>query len=158
MSVLLLLTIAVSLFGMKRSKENGGYFSRLQRCQWLLKYLVENNLVGTKKVKTETGSKELIRLPKVYYQKKNSLDCFTFELGGKNHKEFLLMGSVLEEMFLGDLVEIDRKPMLVTYKLLLDTIGRRLSIREVKAKNGSIEIMADVFWDYDKMPNMLVRP
>lgn len=155
-SGLLFLTIAVSHSGMKRSKENGGYFSRLQRYQWLLKYLIENNLVGTKKVKTETGSKELIRLPKVYYQKKDSLDCFTFELGGKNHKEFLMMGTVLEEMFLGDLVEIDRKPMLVTYKLLLDTIGRRLSIREVKAENGSIEIMKGVSWDYDKMPNMLI--
>lgn len=155
-SGLLFLTNIVFLFGLKRSKENGGYFSRLQRCQWLLKYLVENNLVGTKKVKTETGSKELIRLPKVYYQKKNSLECFTFELGGKNHKEFLMMGSVLEELFLGDLVEIDRKPMLVTYKLLLDTIGRRLSIREVKAENGSIEVMAGIFWDYDKMPNMLI--
>lgn len=155
-SGLLFLTIAVSLFAMKRSKENGGYFSRLQRCQWLLKYLIENNLVDIKKVKTETGSKELIQLPKVYYKKMNSLDCFTFELGGKNHKEFLMMGSVLEELFLGDLVEIDRKPMLVTYKLLLDTIERRLSIREVKAENGSIEIMKGVFWEYDKLPNLLI--
>ncbi|WP_258527026.1 hypothetical protein [Enterococcus malodoratus] len=69
-SGLLFLTIAVSLFAMKRSKENGGYFSRLQRCQWLLKYLIENNLVDIKKVKTETGSKELIQLPKVYYKKR----------------------------------------------------------------------------------------
>lgn len=153
---LLIANTFFSLFVIKRSKENGGYFSRLQRCQWLLKYLIKNNLVETKKKKTENGTKEMIQLPKLYYQKKDSLDCFTFELGGKNHKEFLMMGSVLEEMFLGDLVEIDRKPMLVTYKLLLDTIGRRLSIREVKAKNGSIEIMAGVFWDYDKMPNMLI--
>lgn len=156
MSGLLLLTIAVSLFGINRSKEKGGYFSRLQRCQWLLKYLIKNNLVETKKKKTENRTKEVIQLPKLYYRKKDSLDCFTFELGGKNHKEFLMMGSVLEEMFLGDLVEIDRKPMLVTYKLLLDTIDRRLSIREVKAKNGSIEIMQGVSWEYDKMPNMLI--
>lgn len=46
--------------------------------------------------------------------------------------------------------------MLVTYKLLLDTIERRLSIREVKAENGSIEIMEGVSWEYDKMPNMLI--
>ena len=46
--------------------------------------------------------------------------------------------------------------MLVTYKLLLDTIERRLSIREVKAQNGSIEIMEGVSWEYDKMPNMLI--
>lgn len=150
------INVVFALFIMKRSKEKGGYFSRLQRCQWLLKYLIKNNLVETKKKKTENGTKEMIQLPKLYYQKKESLDCFTFELGGKNHKEFLMMGSVLEEMFLGDLVEIDRKPMLVTYKLLLDTIGRRLSIREVKANDGSIEIMAGVFWDYDKMPNMLI--
>lgn len=60
-SGLVFLTIAASLFCMKRSKESGGYFSRLQRCQWLLKYLIENNLVDTKKIKTETGSKELIQ-------------------------------------------------------------------------------------------------
>lgn len=153
---LLLSNFCASILVIKQFRLKGGYFSRLQRCQWLLKYLIKNNLVETKKKKTETGTKELIQLPKLYYQKKDSLDCFTFELGGKNHKEFLMMGSVLEEMFLGDLVEIDRKPMLVTYKLLLDTIGCRLSIREVKAKNGSIEVMAGIFWDYDKMPNMLI--
>lgn len=154
--VLLISNICVSMSVIKNSKLKDSYFSRLQRCQWLLKYLIENNLVDIKKVKTETGSKELIQLPKVYYKKMNSLDCFTFELGGKNHKEFLMMGSVLEELFLGDLVEIDRKPMLVTYKLLLDTIERRLSIREVKAENGSIEIMKGVFWEYDKLPNLLI--
>ena len=153
---LLLLTISASLFGMKRSKEKGGYFSRLQRCQWLLKYLIKNNLVDVKKKKTENGSIERIDLPKIYYRKKETMDCFTFELGGKNHKDFLMMGPILEEMFLGDLIEISRKPMLVTYKLLMDTIERRLSIREVKAENGSIEIMDGVFWDYDKMPNMLI--
>ncbi|MDT2555501.1 hypothetical protein P7D63_12455 [Enterococcus raffinosus] len=153
---LLLSNFCASILVIKHFRLKGSYFSRLQRCQWLLKYLIKNNLVETKKKKTENGTKEIVQLPKLYYQKKDSLDCFTFELGGKNHKEFLLMGSVLEEMFLGDLVEIDRKPMLVTYKLLLDTIGRRLSIREVKAENGSIEIMKGVSWEYDKMPNLLI--
>lgn len=153
---LLLSNVCISISVIKQSKLKGGYFSRLQRCQWLLKYLIENNLVDIKKKKAESGSQELLQTPSVYYRRKNSLDCFTFKLGGKHHKEFLLMGSVLEELFLGDLVEVDRVPMFVTYKLLLDTKDRRLSIREVKASNGSIEMMKGVFWDYDKMPNMLI--
>ncbi|WP_438782271.1 FtsK/SpoIIIE domain-containing protein [Enterococcus sp. DIV0187] len=154
--ILVLTNICIALSVIKQSKLKGGYFSRLQRCQWLLKYLVENSLVDMKKKKTENGSQEVIQTPNVYYRRKNSLDCFTFKLGGKHHKEFLLMGSVLEELFLGDLVEVDRVPMFVTYKLLLDTKDRRMSIREVKAKDGSIELMKDVFWDYDKMPNLLI--
>jgi len=46
--------------------------------------------------------------------------------------------------------------MLVIYKLLLDIIDRRLSIREVNVENGSIEIMKGVSWEYDKMPNLLI--
>lgn len=56
-SGLLFLTIVFSLFLMKRSKENGGYFSRLQRCQWLLKYLIENKLVEIKKKKLKLDRK-----------------------------------------------------------------------------------------------------
>lgn len=153
---LLLVNIYLASFLIKRRQASGGYFAQLQRLKWLIKYVIENNLIDTKKKKTDNGIKEVIQLPKMYYKKKDSLDCFTFELGGKNHKHFLTMGLVLEEMFLGDLVEVAREPMLVTYKMLLDTASRRLSIQDVKAENGSIEIMKGVFWEFDKMPNMLI--
>lgn len=42
------------------------------------------------------------------------------------------------------------------YTLLYDTIANRLSIDEVQAKAGKLRLMTNVWWEYDKLPHMLI--
>ena len=42
------------------------------------------------------------------------------------------------------------------YTLLYDTIASRISIDEVEAKDGKLRLMKNVWWEYDKLPHMLI--
>ena len=42
------------------------------------------------------------------------------------------------------------------YTLLYDTIANRISIEDVQAKDGSLRLMENVWWEYDKLPHMLI--
>ncbi|MDK8544660.1 FtsK/SpoIIIE domain-containing protein, partial [Enterococcus faecalis] len=42
------------------------------------------------------------------------------------------------------------------YTLLYDTIASRISIDEVQAKDGKLRLMENVWWEYDKLPHMLI--
>ena len=44
----------------------------------------------------------------------------------------------------------------VEYVLLYDTIANRITIDEVQAENGSLRLMKNVWWEYDKLPHMLI--
>ena len=40
--------------------------------------------------------------------------------------------------------------------MLYDTIASRISIDEVEAKDGKLRLMKNVWWEYDKLPHMLI--
>ena len=40
--------------------------------------------------------------------------------------------------------------------LLYDTIANRITINEVQAEHGSLRLMKNVWWEYDKLPHMLI--
>ena len=44
----------------------------------------------------------------------------------------------------------------VEYILIYDTVNNRISIEEVIAKEGSLKLMKSVYWEYDKLPHMLI--
>lgn len=44
----------------------------------------------------------------------------------------------------------------IPYVLLYDTIANRITIDEVQAENGSLRLMKNVWWEYDKLPHMLI--
>ena len=48
------------------------------------------------------------------------------------------------------------KDSYVEYTLLYDTIASRISIDEVEAKDGKLRLMKNVWWEYDKLPHMLI--
>lgn len=62
----------------------------------------------------------------------------------------------LESGLFCELVEKELKDSYVEYTLLYDTIANRISIEEVKADNGKLKLMENVWWEYDKLPHMLI--
>ncbi len=42
------------------------------------------------------------------------------------------------------------------YVLLYDTIANRITINEVRAENGKLRLMKNVWWEYEKLPHMLI--
>ena len=44
----------------------------------------------------------------------------------------------------------------VEYVLLYDTIANRITINEVRAEKGKLRLMKNVWWEYDKLPHMLI--
>ena len=40
--------------------------------------------------------------------------------------------------------------------MLYDTIANRISIDDVKVKDGSLKLMKSVYWEFDKLPHMLI--
>ena len=39
---------------------------------------------------------------------------------------------------------------------LYDTVANRISIEDVQTKDGRLRLMENVWWEYDKLPHMLI--
>lgn len=131
----------------------GGFFMRQQKIELLAEYLYDNDFVMRKKV---NDGKETCKFPPVYYKETQDVDEFTFRIGNKFHDKFLSIGKSLEEIYMADLMETERTPQHVTYKLLTDTISKRLNFTDVTVKDGVIKLMSGVEWDFDELPHMLI--
>ena len=55
-----------------------------------------------------------------------------------------------------ELVSKELHDSYVEYVLLYDTIANRITINEVQAEHGSLRLMKNVWWEYDKLPHMLI--
>lgn len=103
-------------------------------------------------------SKEKItHFPKVYYRLNNGLIHILAEITlGKYQEQLLHLGKKLETGLYCELVYKELKDSIVEYTLLYDTMANRITIDEVRAENGSLKLMANVWWEYDKFPHMLI--
>lgn len=156
----ILLTILVILFAnfisvhiIKTSILRGGFFAREEKKQILARYLKDNEMVIRKK---QSEGRETCKFPPVYYHPKKDVDEFTFRIGNKFHDKFLVMGKPLEEIFMADLVEIEKTPQHITFKLLVDMISKRLNFLNVTVDKGVVQLMKGVEWNFDELPHMLI--
>lgn len=103
-------------------------------------------------------SKEKItHFPKVYYRLDNGLIHILAEITlGKYQDQLLHLEKKLETGLYCELVSKELKDSFVEYTLLYDTIANRITIDEVRAENGSLKLMTNVWWEYDKLPHMLI--
>lgn len=103
-------------------------------------------------------SKEKITyFPKVYYRLENGLIHIKTEITlGKYQEQLLHLEKKLETGLYCELVAKELHDSYVEYVLLYDTIGNRITIDEVQAENGSLKLMANVYWKFDKLPHMLI--
>ena len=66
------------------------------------------------------------------------------------------MEKKLESGLYCELTDKELKDSYVEYTLLYDTIANRISIEDVQAKDGRLRLMENVWWEYDKLPHMLI--
>ena len=137
----------------KLSILRGGFFAREEKRQLLARYLKDNDFIIRKK---QTDGREISKLPPIYYKSKKESDEFTFRIGNKFHDKFLMMGKSLEELFMADLIEIEKTPQHITFKLLVDMISKRNNFLDVSINQGVIQLMKGVSWNFDELPHMLI--
>lgn len=103
-------------------------------------------------------SKEKITyFPKLYYRMENGLLHIKIEISlGKYQEQLLNLEKKLESGLYCELTDKVLKDSYVEYTLFYDMIANRISIEEVKAENGRMKLMQNVYWEYDALPHMLI--
>ncbi|MDT2471683.1 FtsK/SpoIIIE domain-containing protein [Enterococcus avium] len=158
---LLICFLVVSLF----KRYHYGTVKQLYHRQKLAKMILENKWYESELVKTEGLFKDsagrtkekIIYFPKIYYRLKNGLIQIWVEITlGKYQDQLLHLEKKLESGLYCELTEKEIKDSYVEYTLLYDMIANRISIDEVQAKNGNLRLMKNVWWEYDKLPHMLI--
>ena len=98
-----------------------------------------------------------IVFPKLYYRMEHGLLYIRTEITlGKYQDQLLHLEKKLETGLYCELVSKELHDSYVEYVLLYDTIANRITINEVQAEHGSLRLMKNVWWEYDKLPHMLI--
>ena len=153
---------AVLLFWRYRRDE----VKQLIHRQKLARMVLENKWYESEQRKEDTffkdlsssRSKEAITyFPKIYYRMKQGLLHIRVEITlGKYQEQLLNLEKKLESGLYCELTDKELKDSYVEYTLLYDTIANRISIEDVQAKDGRLRLMENVWWEYDKLPHMLI--
>ncbi|KKE79188.1 DUF87 domain-containing protein [Bacilli bacterium] len=134
--------------------------------QKLAKMILENGWYETKQITQEgffkdipsNKTKEKIsHFPKMYYRYEKGLLYIQVEITlGKYQEPLLNLDTKLESGLYCELVSKELHDSYVEYALFHDMIANRISIDEVVAQNGSLKLMKSLYWEYDKLPHMLI--
>ena len=134
--------------------------------QKLAKMILENGWYESKTTQDSgffkdlpaTSKKEkIIYFPKMYYRMEHGLLHIRTEITlGKYQDQLLHLEKKLETGLYCELVSKELKDSYVEYVLIYDTIANRITIDEVQAEHGSLRLMKNVWWEYDKLPHMLI--
>lgn len=162
-TVAVLVCIAVSVLYCRYRRDK---LKQLIHRQSLARMILENDWYEHE-TRTDTGyfkdlpsnqSKEVITwFPKMYYQMKAGEIRISVKITmGKYQEQYLNLQKKLETGLYCELTGRELKDSYVEYTLLYDMISNRISIDEVKAENGRLRLMKNVWWEYDSLPHMLI--
>lgn len=139
---------------------------QLYHRQKLAKMILENKWYEAEQVQSDGFFKDLSSshsrerityFPKLYYQLQNGLIHIRVEITlGKYQDQLLHLEKKLKSGLYCELTDKELKDSYVKYTLLYDTIANRISIEDVKAQGGKLRLMKNVWWEYDKLPYMLI--
>ena len=134
---------------------------QLQHRQKLARMVYENGWYekGARKSSGSTASsRECISWwPKVYYRLEKGMVRILVEISmGKYQEQLLNLEKKLESGLYCELTDKELHDGYVEYVLLYDMIAKRISISEVIAEKGRLKLMEGVYWEYDKLPHMLI--
>src|SRR5699024_10208891 len=134
--------------------------------QKLAKMILENGWYETKQVQSSSlfedipngKTKDKISyFPKMYYRLEKGLLHIQTEITlGKYQEQLLNLENKLESGLYCELVSKELHDSNVEYVLFYDMSAKRISINEVVAQNGSLKLMESFYWEYDKLPHMLI--
>ena len=134
--------------------------------QKLARMILENKWYESESIKdigffkdlnSNKQKEKIVYFPKMYYELKDGLIYIKVEITlGKYQDQLLNLEKKLESGLYCELVSKELKDSYIEYILLYDTIANRISIDEVKVSNGSLKLMKSVYWEFDKLPHMLI--
>lgn len=100
---------------------------------------------------------KITHFPKMYYKLKDGLIHIQVEITlGKYQEQLLHLEKKLESGLYCELTDKELKDSYVEYTLLYDTIANRISIEDIQAEHGKLRLMKNIWWEYDKLPHMLI--
>ena len=103
------------------------------------------------------AKEKISHFPKMYYRLQNGLIHIQVEITlGKYQDQLLRLEKKLESGLYCELTGKELKDSYIEYTLLYDTIANRISIADVQAENGRLRLMKNIWWEYDKLPHMLI--
>lgn len=140
---------------------------QLEHRQKLAKMVLQNGWYEAEQVQSEGFFKDLpassktkeriSHFPKMYYYLKDGLIHINVEITmGKYQDQLLQLENKLETGLYCELVDKELKDSYIEYTLLYDTIASRIQIDEATAHDGRLKLMDSVYWEYDKLPHMLI--
>ena len=133
------------------------FFQKMNSLRILSRFLLENNLYLSKKIKRENKISEKIELPQVYLKQSPYRIEISFILeGNKFQDRFLNLGSTLEVMFNGDFRNKTFDKRFIKYEIAINRIDSRISIDNVSVKDSKLQLMKDVTWDFIEEPHLLI--
>ncbi|HDN2513836.1 TPA: DNA translocase FtsK [Clostridioides difficile] len=139
-------------------------FKQLIHRQKLARMILENKWYESikdsgffKDLNSSKQKEKIVYFPKMYYELKEGLIYIQVEITlGKYQDQLLNLEKKLESGLYCELISKELKDSYIEYVLLYDTIANRISIDEVKVRNGSLKLMKSVYWEFDKLPHMLI--
>ncbi len=142
------------------------YRKQIQHRQKLARMVLDNHWYESENVQgnsfftdlPSSRTKEKITyFPKLYYRMEKGLLHIQCEITlGKYQDQLLSLEKKLESGLYCELTDKILHDSYVEYTLLYDTIANRISIEEVQAKDGKLQLMKNVRWEYDSLPHMLI--
>lgn len=155
--VILILIIALSIYLTWLSQERVFYFQKRGRESTLAFFLRENGYTYTKKVKTDSGTRDKIVFP-VVYMKQNRYDLeIAFKMAGNKFQDkFKKIGSELETTFFMDFMEVQDDIKFKTFKLAYSAFQNRIKVTDVEYSDKGIQLMKNLYWNPIDDPHLLV--
>ncbi|WP_023625315.1 FtsK/SpoIIIE domain-containing protein [Clostridium tyrobutyricum] len=142
------------------------YIKQLFHRQKLARMILENKWYEAEQVQSNSFFKDIpsgktkeriTHFPKMYYRLENGLIHIQVEITlGKYQDQLLHLEKKLESGLYCELTDKELKDSYVEYTLLYDTIANRISIEDVQAEHGKLRLMKNIWWEYDKLPHMLI--
>ncbi len=142
------------------------FIKQLFHRQKLSRMILENKWYEAEQAQSNSFFKDLpsgktkekiTHFPKMYYMLKNGLIHIQVEIIlGKYQDQLLHLEKKLESGLYCELTDKELKDSYVEYTLLYDTIANRISIEDVQAEHGKLRLMKNIYWEYDKLPHMLI--
>lgn len=155
--VLLILIIGVSVYLTWLSQERVFFFQKIERLAKLAFFLKENGYTYTKKVKTDSGTRDKVVFP-VIYMKQNRYDLeIAFKMAGNKFQDkFKKIGSELETTFFMDFMEVQDDIKFKTYKMAYSAFLNRIKVTDVEYSDKGIQLMKNLYWNPVDDPHLLV--
>ena len=155
--VMLILIIALSVYLTWLSQERIFYFQKRGRESTFAFFLRENGYTYTKKVKTDSGTRDKVVFP-VVYMKQNRYDLeIAFKMAGNKFQDkFKKIGSELETTFFMDFMEVQDDAKFKTFKLAYSAFQNRIKVTDVEYSDKGIQLMKNLYWNPVDDPHLLV--